>query len=86
MLTLFRCATGEGWNGLMHDAMTTEQEGRCSEASGDCGSWAAIPFFVSYAILSTLSAHIRASLPSPIASQPPFVVPRADPSLCALYR
>ena len=54
MLTLFRCATGEGWNGLMHDAMTTEEDGRCSEVASDCGSWGAIPFFVAYAILSTL--------------------------------
>mgnify|MGYP006147734929 CR=1 FL=1 len=38
LLTLFRCATGEDWNGLMHEA--TEQ------------TWLALPFFVSYEVLS----------------------------------
>lgn len=51
-LTMFRCATGEGWNGLMHDAMVTAERGHCSEADGDCGSWLAIPFFVSYVVLA----------------------------------
>ena len=56
-LTMFRCATGESWNGIMHDAMVTpdtyDPDGRsCSEARGDCGSWVAIPFFVSYAIVA----------------------------------
>ena len=52
-MALFRCATGESWNGLMHDAMVTPEHG-CSEADGNCGSWyAAIPFFTSYVLLST---------------------------------
>ena len=53
LLTLFRCATGEDWNGIMRDAMAAESDGGgCSEANGDCGSaWAAVPFFVSYQIL-----------------------------------
>ena len=33
-----RCATGEGWNGLMHDAMARPELGECSEEAGDCGS------------------------------------------------
>ena len=59
LLTLFRVATGEGWNGLMHDAMvsadgaTAAAELRCTVERGDCGSWLAVPFFVSYVILST---------------------------------
>ena len=54
MLTLFRCATGEGWNAIMHDAMVTAESGGCSEARGDCGHpAAAIPFFVTYVTLST---------------------------------
>ena len=56
-LTMFRCATGESWNGIMHDAMiqpdTYAADGRaCSVARGDCGSWVAIPFFVSYAVVA----------------------------------
>ena len=52
-LTLFRCATGESWNGLMHDARVRPESGRCSNEAGDCGSIAAVPFFVSYVLLST---------------------------------
>ena len=53
-LTMFRCATGEGWNSLMHNAMEPSDE--CTEeqlANGDCGSWLAVPFFVSYTIITT---------------------------------
>jgi hypothetical protein len=52
MLTLFRCATGEDWNGLMRDAQITQEDGGCTEAAGDCGSWAAVPFFLSYVLLA----------------------------------
>jgi hypothetical protein len=52
LLTLFRCATGEEWNGLMADLMVNEGSGRCSDAAGNCGSWTAVPFFVSYMILA----------------------------------
>jgi len=54
VLTLFRCITGESYNGLMHDAMVSEARsapGRCSEAEGSCGSLFAIPYFVSFQIL-----------------------------------
>jgi hypothetical protein len=43
MLTLFRCATGEGWNTIMHDAMD----------EGHGGSWLAVPYFVSFVVLSS---------------------------------
>ena len=53
-ITMFRCATGEDWNGLMHDAMPDAPQARyCSEEAGDCGSWIAVPFFVSYVVLAT---------------------------------
>ena len=52
MLTMFRCATGEDWNGIMHDAMVTPGRG-CDPALGDCGSVVAVPFFVSYVILTS---------------------------------
>ena len=53
MLTMFRCSTGEDWNGLMHDAMVSPSSGRCSVEAGDCGSWLAVPFFVSFVLFST---------------------------------
>ena len=53
-LTMFRCATGEDWNGIMHDAMVTEERGTCDAASDNCGTWVAIPFFVSYTVLSSM--------------------------------
>ena len=53
-LTMFRSATGESWNGMMHDVMVQEDdEGACDEAAGTCGTWLAIPFFVSYVLAST---------------------------------
>ena len=53
LLTMFRCATGEDWNLLMHDAAVRPSSGRCTEAGGDCGSpWVALPFFISFEILS----------------------------------
>ena len=50
LLTMFRCATGEGWNALMHNAMVPSDS---CEPSGDCGTWLAVPFFVSYTILTS---------------------------------
>ena len=54
-LTMFRCATGEGWNTLMHQAMVPSAD--CSAVRlherGDCGSWLAVPFFVSYVVLTS---------------------------------
>jgi hypothetical protein len=49
MFTLFRCATGESWNGIMHDLMPRTPEVNCdSSIEGDCGSYFAIPYFVSF--------------------------------------
>ena len=42
LLTMFRCATGEEWNGIMHEAMASS-----------VGPWVAVPYFVSYVLLST---------------------------------
>ena len=52
MLTMFRCATGEEWNGIMHDAMASPEDSDC-DPQRNCGSWLAIPFFSSYVILTT---------------------------------
>jgi hypothetical protein len=53
LYTMFRCSTGEDWNGIMHEAMQTPANGACSYEAGDCGSWLAIPFFLSYVVLTT---------------------------------
>jgi len=62
-MTLFRCATGESWNGLMHDCMITEEteprgqlcsnEPTDTHPTGDCGSpEAAVILFISFNLLS----------------------------------
>ena len=50
-MTMFRSATGESWNGIMHDTMVTDGDG-CSDAAGDCGSYVAVPFFVAYTVIA----------------------------------
>lgn len=52
MLTMFRCATGEDWNAIMHDAAVTPERG-CDPSLGNCGTPLAVPFFVSYIILTS---------------------------------
>jgi hypothetical protein len=52
LLTMFRCATGEDWNGIMHDLLVTPERG-CRPELHNCGNWLAKPFFVTYTILST---------------------------------
>lgn len=52
MLTLFRMATGESWNGVMHDA-EFKWGASCPEG-GECGSRAAIPFFLAFVVLGQL--------------------------------
>ena len=52
-LLLFQCLTGDGWSSLMSDTMVQESSGLCSEAAGDCGSSAAIPYFVTFQALGT---------------------------------
>ena len=63
-MTMFRSATGESWNGIMHDVMVTDGDG-CSEAEGNCGSYVAIPFFVSY----TARGQLRPSPSYPTGTQ-----------------
>ena len=51
-LLLFQCITGDGWAGLMMDATVDESSGLCTDAEGNCGTWGALPYFVSYQIVS----------------------------------
>ena len=52
-LLLFQCLTGDGWTGLMSDSMVDESSGLCSQEAGDCGSMAAVPYFVTFQALGT---------------------------------
>ncbi len=56
-LTMFRCATGESWNGIMHDCMVTPATHPdaigCNPDGSDCGSPIAVPFFLSYTVLAS---------------------------------
>ena len=70
VLTMFRCATGEDWNGIMHDAMITEKgsaPGRCYDAEDNCGKpLAAQVFFISFFLIEALvmiNLCVRVMLP-----------------------
>lgn len=52
MLTLFRSATGESWNGIMHDCMV--QPCPYPDHHEECGSYLAIPYFISFVVLFQL--------------------------------
>ncbi len=60
LLLLFRCVTGESWNGIMHDAMIVDvphplglhNPNRCDSAAGTCGSpVAAIIYFIFFTLI-----------------------------------
>ena len=55
-LLLFRCVTGESWNGIMHDAMITEEANpnRCSNEAGTCGSpLPALVYFIFFTLIGS---------------------------------
>ena len=55
-LLLFRCVTGESWNGIMHDAMITEEvnPNRCSNEAGTCGSpLPALVYFIFFTLIGS---------------------------------
>ena len=59
MLVLIRMATGESWNGIMHDAMISmpfcDESDDCIESVTCCGdSTFAIIYFVSFTFVSSL--------------------------------
>ena len=53
VLVLLQCLTSDGWSTVMADAMMREADGRCLESEGNCGTDAAIPYFVSYQIIGS---------------------------------
>lgn len=42
-------ATGDNWTGIMFDCMVMPPD--CDKAAGTCGSYLAIPFFLSFVLL-----------------------------------
>ena len=66
LITLFRCATGESWNGIMHDLQVrphgadwlTKLTGKaprlsqCADDGSDCGDFVAVPYFFTFTMLS----------------------------------
>ena len=53
LLLLFQVLTGDDWSALMSDCMATPETSGCSAEEGNCGSAAAIPFFVSFQVLGS---------------------------------
>ena len=52
-LLLFQVLTGDGWSAIMDDLRIKEDEGCNPNAQPtDCGTWLAMPFFVSFVVIS----------------------------------
>lgn len=50
LLTVFRMATGESWNGIMHDCMVQPPD--CNEEADECGNpMMAVMYFVSFQLI-----------------------------------
>lgn len=56
VITLVRAATGESWNGLMHDCMQTETDDDDScKGADECGIWYySVPYWISYVLIAAL--------------------------------
>ncbi|GIL57898.1 hypothetical protein Vafri_13128 [Volvox africanus] len=49
LLVLMRVATGDNWTGIMFDCMV--QPPKCNRASGGCGTYIAVPYFLTFVLL-----------------------------------
>ncbi|KAG2432797.1 hypothetical protein HXX76_008531 [Chlamydomonas incerta] len=49
LLVLMRVATGDNWTGIMFDCMVMPPD--CDRSAGNCGSYLAIPYFLSFVLL-----------------------------------
>mmetsp|Transcript_36766 Transcript_36766/g.72162 ORF Transcript_36766/g.72162 Transcript_36766/m.72162 type:complete len:1575 (+) Transcript_36766:44-4768(+) len=88
MLTLFRATTGESYNGIMHDCMYFPVE-HCP-ATGACGSYWAIPFWISFLVISqytvlnlVVAAIVDEFAQTKSAESQTAVVPTSDLQLAA---
>ena len=63
-LLLFQCLTNDAWSGLMADALIEAHTGECSNEEGNCGSWLAIPYFISFQVRAyTIALSFTTSTP-----------------------
>lgn len=53
LLVVFQVLTEDGWSKIMADAMLVEKNGECVQALGNCGTLAAIPFFISFHLIGS---------------------------------
>ena len=53
LLVVFQVLTEDGWSKIMADAMLVEENGECVQALGNCGTLAAIPFFISFHLIGS---------------------------------
>ena len=82
-LVLFQCITGDGWAGLMMDGMMDEASGQCTIAEGNCGTPAALPYFLSFQIIAcfiflNLIVAVMLDNFTSLGSQNPDLVSAAD--------
>ena len=52
-LLLMQALTGDGGSSMMADSMKDETSGRCSIVEGNCGSWLALPYFISFQVIGS---------------------------------
>lgn len=50
-LPRLQCLTNDAWSGLMTDAMIGPESEMCTEEAGNCGSWVAVPYFISFQVV-----------------------------------
>ena len=53
LLLLFQVLTGDDWAAIMSDCRASPESSSCTLEEGNCGSAAAIPFFVSFQVLGS---------------------------------
>jgi len=53
LLLLFQVLTGDDWAAIMSDCMASPESSSCTVEEGNCGTAAAIPYFVSFQVLGS---------------------------------
>lgn len=52
VLALLRVATGDNWVNILYDSMV--QPPKCSKAEANCGTYIAIPYFLSFILIVSI--------------------------------
>jgi hypothetical protein len=53
LLLLFQVLTGDDWSAIMSDCRASPESSSCTVEEGNCGTAAAIPYFVSFQVLGS---------------------------------